>query len=187
MIIRTAEATVADLMHGFRDVQRFEACCRQCPNYGRTWACPPFAHDPGPQLARWKHALVVAARIELSEEQRHLTDARGLLRPARQELEKRLLAIEEDCSGFAFGFAGECAHCAHCARPDGRRCRHPELVRPSLEACGFDVCGIMEHYFGESLQWASGGLLPKHLTLVSAIFHNAGANKLQISTAFTES
>jgi predicted metal-binding protein len=37
---------------------------------------------------------------------------------------------------MAFGLgAGPCMLCANC----GRWCRHPELARPAMEACGIDV------------------------------------------------
>lgn len=33
--------SVADYIARFRDAERFEGCCRACPNYGCSWGCPP--------------------------------------------------------------------------------------------------------------------------------------------------
>ena len=53
------------------------------------------------------------------------------------------------------------------------RCRHPELVRPSLEACGFDIAHTTSELFGIELKWGTDGSLPEYLTLVCGFFHNA--------------
>lgn len=70
---------------------------------------------------------------------------------------------------------GTCIHCPEgsCTRPEGRPCRHPELVRPSLEACGFDVARTASELFGIELKWGSGGRMPEYLTLVCGFFHDA--------------
>ena len=58
-------------------------------------------------------------------------------------------------------------------RPEAKPCRHPELVRPSLEACGFDIARTTSELFGIELKWGSDGLMPEYLTLVCGFFHNA--------------
>ena len=58
-------------------------------------------------------------------------------------------------------------------------CRHPERVRPSLEACGFDLCRTTESLMGIPLRWSTDGRLPEYLTLVSGFFHNADAIDLK--------
>ena len=32
---------IASYIDGYVDVERFLACCRECPNYGQLWSCPP--------------------------------------------------------------------------------------------------------------------------------------------------
>ena len=58
-------------------------------------------------------------------------------------------------------------------RPEAKPCRHPELVRPSLEACGFDIAHTPSELFGIELKWGTDGSLPEYLTLVCGFFHNA--------------
>ena len=58
-------------------------------------------------------------------------------------------------------------------RLEAKPCRHPELVRPSLEACGFDIARTTSELFGIELKWGTDGSLPEYLTLVCGFFHNA--------------
>lgn len=51
-------------------------------------------------------------------------------------------------------------------------CRHPELVRPSLEACGFDIGRTTSELFGIELKWGADGKMPEYLTLVCGFFHD---------------
>ena len=46
--------------------------------------------------------------------------------------------------GRSFAYVGSCLYCPDgtCTRPEGNPCRHPELVRPSLEACGLSLIHI---------------------------------------------
>jgi hypothetical protein len=46
-------------------------------------------------------------------------------------------------------------------------------VRPSLEACGFDIGRTTSELFGIELRWGSRGQMPEYLTLVCGFFHNA--------------
>jgi len=46
-------------------------------------------------------------------------------------------------------------------------------VRPSLEACGFDVAHTASELFGIEMKWGSGGRMPEYLTLVCGFFHDA--------------
>ena len=125
----------------YRDARRFAACCRACPNYGRSWACPPFDFDMEDYLSGYRTALIIASKD----------------------------------GGRAFAYAGTCLYCPEgsCTRLEGKACRHPEWVRPSLEACGFDLSRTVEELMGIPLRWGEGDRMPEYLTLVSGFFHNA--------------
>lgn len=171
----TAELPVADYIARYRDAERFIGYCRECPNFGHSWGCPPFGDDVERQLRRYRTALLVATKITPSESGRPLSDAAGLIRPERMRLERRLLDMEELYGGRAFAYVGTCLYCPEgsCTRPDGKPCRHPQLVRPSLEAYGFDIGRTAAEIFGIELKWGAVGLLPEYLTLVCGFFHNA--------------
>ena len=139
----------------FRDVPTFEACCRQCPNYANRWGCPPFDHDTLQDLVAFEKVY-------------------DLMWPELERVNKRLLELEKVSRGMAFGFVGKCPHCkgAPCARTSGKPCRHPELVRPSLEAYGFNVSLTASEVLGIDMLWGSAGTMPPYLTLVCGLFFN---------------
>ena len=142
--------SVADYIARFRDAERFEGCCRACPNYGCSWGCPPFDFDVEEYLNRYSaHA-------------------------GRERLERRLLEMERRYGGRSFAYVGSCLYCPEgtCTRPEGNPCRHPELVRPSLEACGFDIGRTTSELFGIELKWGADGKMPEYLTLVCGFFHD---------------
>lgn len=168
---------VADYVARFRDAERFAACCRTCPNYGHSWGCPPFAEDPAETFAGYRTALLVATKITPETSDLPMQEAGRLIRPERIRLERRLLELERRTGGRAFSYVsyvGSCLYCPEgsCTRPEGLPCRHPDKVRPSLEACGFDIGRTTEELFGIRLLWGTEGRLPAYLTLVCTLFHN---------------
>jgi predicted metal-binding protein/2-polyprenyl-3-methyl-5-hydroxy-6-metoxy-1,4-benzoquinol methylase len=102
-------------------------CQFGCSNYDQSPGCPPYALDEAKMAAtisRYKHALLVQGT------------------PPSKIFHEQLLALEKalflggHTEALAFG-AGPCPVCSTCVT-DGR-CRFPEKLRPSLEACGVDV------------------------------------------------
>ena len=168
------EIPVKELMKRFRDAERFIAYCRECPNYGHSWACPPFEFDADAYLYRWNTARIIATRIVPRETGLPASEADRFIRPQRLRLDRELLHLEAETGGRAFSFVGSCLYCpdGQCTRPCGLPCRHPEKIRPSLEAFGFDITAILRDLFGLALQWPRDGRLPSSLHLVTALLHN---------------
>ncbi len=160
-------------MKRFRDAERFIGFCRQCGNYGKRWGCPPFDYDPAEKLAAYDTAEIIATRIYPDREGLPLSEAAAIMRPVRERIEAELLHREKETGSLAFTFVGECLHCppATCTRLCGLPCRHPDKVRPSLEAYGFDLGRTLTELFGIDLLWSTDGTLPTYLTLICAIFH----------------
>lgn len=170
-----AELPAADYIARFRDAERIAGYCRACSNYGRSWGCPPFGFSVEEYLSGYTTALLVAVKIVPLQKGLPLSEVGRLMRPERERLEGRLLDMERRYGGRSFAYVGTCLHCpeGRCTRPDGKPCRHPERVRPSLEACGFDVSRTADELFGIELKWGSEGRMPEYLTLVCGFFHNA--------------
>lgn len=166
----TRHISVDLLMKRYRNAERFIACCRQCSNYARQWSCPPFNFDPANLLAKFHNAEIIATLITLPRTDIPLSEAESILQPQRQRLEQMLLDKERNLGGRSFATIGQChlCHPAQCTRPDGLPCRHPDLVRPSLEAFGFDITAILADLFNHTLSWGSQGHCPSPLTLVTA-------------------
>lgn len=167
----------------FRDAERVAGYCRECSNYGNRWGCPPFDYSVENELYRYREVLILAARICPEEKQLPLADGMRCLWPVRLEMEKMVRGLESVLDGRAMGLAGQCTYCGSqpemhpsdtpCTKPQGLPCRHPELVRPSLEAWGFDISKTTEELMHVPILWSTDGLTPDYFTLVCGFFHNA--------------
>ena len=101
-------------------------CRFGCGCFGSSRLCPP--HSPTPDETRavldgYRRAILIHADEKL-------------------DMRRTVAALEREAflGGFykAFGFAcGPCGLCEECAGDKG--CRHAELARPAMEACGIDV------------------------------------------------
>ena len=67
-------------------------------------------------------------------------------------------------------FPGSCLLCPSCTRTEGAPCLYPKKVRPSLEACGFDIGKTTTELLNIELKWGESGKMPEYITLVSAVF-----------------
>lgn len=170
-----ANVRVEEYVAGFRDEKRFFELCRACPQFGKSWACPPFDFDAEAVLMQYEFAHIVATKITPVRNDIPIKDAQSLILPERIRIEKRLLDMERESGGRGFAHIGKCLHCGDekCTRLCKLPCRHPEKVRPSLEAFGFDIEKTLKSFFNIELLWGKDGKLPKYLVLVSALFHNS--------------
>ncbi len=170
----TAIVDRATYVSQYRDVATFEACCRQCPNYGNRWGCPPFDHDTLGELMQYERVLLVGIKIAPRDRKLPMDRVYDIMRPELERANQRLIELEHQCHGMAFGFVGKCPHCGDepCARRDGKPCRHPDVVRPSLEAYGFNVSLTASQLLGIDMLWSSDGTVPRYLTLVCGLFFN---------------
>lgn len=147
--------------------------CHECGLYKTQWSCPPLLDERLEEIFRFNYATIYSVTVEIAP-QTPVEKSGELLSPARKYLEQMLMRLEKEHSGICSATIGKCTHCGDlpCARRSGEPCRHPELVRPSLEALGFNVAAITEELLSIPLQWGNDGFLPPHITLVGAVFHN---------------
>lgn len=170
----TADILVEDYIAGFRDAECFIELCKQCPNYGNSWGCPPFDFDTEKFLRQYRYVRLMATKIIPDEKNIPFNKSRELVYPERLRIESELLDMEKQYGGRAFAYVGSCLHCngAECRRKCGKPCLHPDKVRPSLEAFGFDINRTLSELFGIKLLWGKDGVLPEYLVLVSGFLHN---------------
>lgn len=168
------QISVSEYLAHYRDAERFGACCKSCSNYAKSWACPPFAFDVKQRLSQYRNLLLIVCKITPMDTDLPLTNSRELIRPERINLEKKLLDLEKQYNGLSAAYVGSCLYCPEgtCTRANGQPCRHPELVRPSLEGYGFDIGKTTKELFGMDLLWGKEGHLPEYLLLVCGFFHN---------------
>lgn len=170
----TADISVDEYVNRFRDEKKFIELCKQCPNYGNSWGCPPFDFNTTEFLHRYKNVYLIATKLTLTKNNLPINNTQELIRPERLRLEKQLLDMEKLYGGRAFAYIGRCLHCndAKCTRRFNQPCLHPDKIRPSLEAFGFDIGRTLSELFGLELLWGKDGKLPEYLVLVSGFFHN---------------
>ena len=178
--VSTKQATIAaeEFISRYRDIERIRQYCLQCPGYGTSWGCPPFDFDPATVTDGFKTVVVTGTTIEFDEETRAASKtADQSARVGRQAMNEvwntllpRLYEMEREMPGSRC-FTFRCVLCPEgCTRPQGKPCRHPERLRHSLEAVGFDVEAITRDLLGIDLEWSTDGSLSKHITLVTALF-----------------
>lgn len=173
---------VKDYVEGYRDTEKFVAFCRQCNRYENCWACPPYDFDTDEYILKYESACLIGTKIDipLSIRTIHNSPEKGkalgaeIIASVRRTLDEWLLGIEVAVPGSRAFFAGTCHVCDadDCTRRQGIPCRHPDKIRPSLEALGFDIGKTTETLLGITLKWSNDGSLPEYLTLVSGLFFN---------------
>ena len=170
----TREISVVEFINRFHCPDEVWGYCRACSNYGKQWGCPPFDFDVAERLSNYRNIRIIATKITLLDRSISPCEINDLLRPERIALEERLLALEHQYNGLACTYIGECLHCAKgtCARLEGAPCRHPERVRPSLEAYGFDLARAILNIFGIELKWGTATTPPDYVVLICGLFYN---------------
>lgn len=86
-----------------------------------------------------------------------------------------LLGAETRLKNAASLSSGGCRICPVCARVENKPCRHPEKMRHSLDAFGFDLTKITREFLGVELKWSNGGL-PEYHTLIHALLRGGSSD-----------
>ena len=179
--ITRKEVTVdaAEFIRRYRDVERIAALCAQCPSHGNSWGCPPFDFAPTSMSDGFRTVTLMGCTIAFDDAvftacQGAKAKSRQVATQAMQEVWQTLLPELMERERQSLGsrvFTFRCRLCPEgCTRPEGKPCRHPERLRYSLEAVGFDVSAAAQDLLGIDLEWRSDGSLPRHITLVTALF-----------------
>ena len=169
----SAEISAKDYIAGYRRTDYFITLCQQCRNYGRRYGCPPFDDDELQLIDKYEHVRILGIKIIPNNKHLPLNCANDLMAPVIAQLNPELLREEQRLGGYCFGFVGTCPYCggAPCAREKGKPCQHPDKVRPSLEAYGFDMSKTANELLGLEIKWGKDNTLPEYLTLVCGIFY----------------
>ncbi len=167
-----------EFVQRYRDVERIGQYCLQCSGYGKAWNCPPFDFDPRTRSDGFKAVKLIGTIIEFDEETQAACStpehATATGKQAIEEVCRTLLPsmyeMEKNVPGSRC-FTIRCMLCPEgCTRPEGLPCRHPDMMRHSLESVGFDIEGMTRDLLDINLEWSYDGSLSKHITLVTALF-----------------
>ncbi len=169
----TRTVPLSDILRDLLDVPRFLGYCQDCPHYGQFWSCPPFDFDPMTLWERYEGLLLLVRRVTFAKDRLFPGERRAFeeneLPKIKGAMARELLAMEADRPGSLALFPGRCDWCPVCARVESKPCRMPDRMRRSIEALGGDCGGIMERFFGQKLQWASGNRLPEQMILLGGL------------------
>lgn len=179
----------AEYIRNYRDEQKFIAFCRECNRYGRCWACPPYDFDTSALINDYRYIYIIGTKIIPSinlrqqcttVESRKAATTR-LLVEVRTRIDPCLTQLEKEHPGSLAFFAGTCHLCPDvpCTRITNLPCRHPSLVRHSLESFGFDLGRTANELLHIPLQWSDGEKLPDYLMLISGLFTNDDSGILE--------
>ncbi len=100
-------------------------CQFGCPAYGTRLSCPP--HSPRPEETR----EVIASYDTAILVEVNMLEGSALVVSLEREI---FLAGYYKALGMG---SGPCFKCSKCSLKGS--CKHPDLTRPSMEACGIDV------------------------------------------------
>ena len=159
------------LVERFHRPEKVWALCEACPNYGRKWGCPPFEDNVLDKTLKYNHIELFVIKIVFADMALSSAEKNAIMRSELTRIESHLLELERTTGGLASANIGGCERCTECGctRPNGAPCRHPELLRPSLEAYGFDVPDLLYSAFGINLTPASHS---SELVLLTALLYS---------------
>ena len=158
---------------------KFIVFCRRCNRYDRCWACPPYDFDISARIGKYKYICITGTQIVPDPSSVPTIPAGtekevviGLLTEVRLQLDSWLRWLETEYPGSLACYAGTCHLCPDdtCTRITGQPCRHPHLIRHSLESFGFDLGRTAEELLHIPLVWSDGVKFPEYLMLVSGLF-----------------
>lgn len=178
--VRVETVNVSEWLEKYCAPEKFLPLCKECPEHGKNWSCPPGVPDVKAFVRDYRYAQVIGLKVIYDEWVRQ----EAALSPEREEqlrqqtygvakkqLLHALLALEKAVPGSVTIMAGKCEICQRCARLDGANCRHPEMMRYSYSGLGFDLGRIAEEILQMPLLWQNGGL-PEYNVAVAAFLHN---------------
>ena len=161
---------VADYIREYVNVEEFLEKCKECPNYGKIWSCPPFDFDP---YGYWKNfsELEIKAKKIIFKEPVTAEESRNILTEIKDGMTAELYESEGKYPGSISLSAGSCSMCREkgCTRPDGKACRHCDIIRYSIEAIGGDVGRTVSRLLGIDLEWVTEGEVPSYFVLVGGL------------------
>lgn len=171
--------TVPDWLREYCRPETFVPLCKECPEYGRNWSCPPGVPSVESIAGKYRFAQVIGLKVlydgwvrreaasgpEREEELRRKTYG-----AAKKKMLRALLALEKEFPDSLTIMAGRCELCGRCSRIDGETCRHPDQMRYSYSGLGFDLGRISEELLKMPLLWQKGGL-PEYNVAVATFLH----------------
>jgi predicted metal-binding protein len=119
----------------------------RCGSYNANHMCPPRVGSLGEVAARLQ-GFPEGVLLQYSRRMDVANDREGVIR-TKLEFHRLILRLEQRLKKRGVNqvwglIGGNCELCRTCTAVEDNPCRHPEKARPSLEAIGVDVVGLLE-------------------------------------------
>ncbi len=168
------EVEISDYVENCVDVEYFLGCCSKCPNYGKTWSCPPYDFNPLDYWNQFKTFYIVAKKIATPSDMLEKTyELDDIIRLGGQLTHEANLAYLDEIAILKEQYpeaktlsSGPCTTCGmdNCARKFNQPCRFPDKMDYSIESLGGNVEAVLKRYFDEAIYWGKDGhLAPSYI------------------------
>ena len=149
--------------------QRIRYICQtECPRYGQSWACPPGVGSVEQCSARclsYNNCLAVGTITECDD----IADITATLatRHAHEAITNQVRQLMREMGTDPYILSTDsCAICTECTYPEGKPCRHKDVMHPCIESHGINLIPTLEE---NGLEFQYGGNI---ITWYSLLFFN---------------
>ena len=138
-------------------------CERECPRYGKSWACPPAVgsvRECREKCLSYGNCLMIATVTEVAD----IGNMAQTLatRPEHEAVTNQVGALLRELGEDPYILSTEaCAICEECTCGSGLPCRHRDKMHPCVESHGINLIptleenGIEFQYGGNVVTWVS--------------------------------
>lgn len=121
-------------------------CQNECPRYGKSWACPPGVGSVTQCKAKclaYNNCLVVGTITECDDIAN--IDATLATRGDHEAVtnQVRELMRQQGVEPYILS-TDSCAICEKCTYPEGKPCRHADVMHPCIESHGINIIPTLE-------------------------------------------
>ena len=121
-------------------------CQNECPMYGKSWACPPGVGSVTQCKAKclaYNNCLVVGTITECDDIAN--IDATLATRGDHEAVtnQVRELMRQQGVEPYILS-TDSCAICESCTYPQGKPCRHADVMHPCIESHGINIIPTLE-------------------------------------------
>lgn len=166
------EIAVEEYVRDYVNVAEFVEYCKECQNYDTVWSCPPFDFDAESYWKKYSTLYLTVRKIVFGQGT-DLEESRRIMKEVKKTMGRELYEMEKQYPGSVSLSAGSCSLCKdealECTRTSGEPCRHPELMRYSIESIGGNVGLTVSRLMGIELEWVTEGKLPSYFVLVGGL------------------
>jgi len=168
--IQSTEISINKL-NAFRNKTEVGEICKQgCPNYSKSWSCPPNVESFTEYCKTFTKArvyLFVASTELFLDKKNPLIECYDRLKKFSG---KYLLDEEIKQAGRAI-ISHTCDVCDECTILKGERCAEPEKIRYHMTSFGFRVDAICQELFDHHISWGNDSAPAEYVSQVGVVLY----------------